>query len=171
MKKKILLFLIFLLSFLLILIILILVKKPKTVWLTDNEYLYNKAVSYIINESTNENPDKDKEDFQVFTDFQGFGVEQKKETKIAYIWIINEAYYVSDNKLISSSGSSMLYKFEFKDDEVISYEVPEDGEKYTSSVKAMLPNSVEDVVLAFTINTDRIKVKVNEHYSYLPSDE
>lgn len=168
-KKRVLLFLIFLLSFLLILIILILAKKPTTVWLTDNENLYIKAIEYIINEKTDENLDNDKEDFQVFTDFQGFGVEEKKKSKFAYIWILDEAYYVSNNNLISSSGSSMMYKFEFKDDEVVGYEVPEDGEKYTSSLQKMLPNSIENLVLNYTMNTDRLKLRVNEHYAYLNS--
>ena len=117
-KKKVLLFLIVLLSFLLILIIAILSKKPKTVWLTDNEYLYNKAISFIVNEKTNGNPDNNKDDFQVFTDFQGFGVEEKKKVKYAYIWILDQSYFVNDNTLVSSSGSSMIYKFMFENDEV-----------------------------------------------------
>lgn len=171
MKKKILLFLIVLLSLLLILIIFILTKKPRTIWITDNEYLYTKAISYIVNEKTNENSNKDKEDFQIFTDFQGFGVEEKKKLKYAYIWILDEAYYVSDNKLVSSSSSSMLYKFMFENDEVVSYEVPKDGAEYGSSLKKMLPDSIEDLVLNFNMGDDRLKFKVNEHYSYLPSDE
>ena len=170
-KKRLLLFFIVLLSALLIFIIVILSKKPTTVWITDNDYLYNKAISYIINEKTNESPDKDKEDFQIFTDFQGFGVEEKKKSKFAYIWILDQSYYVSDNKLVSSSGSSMIYRFEFVNDEVAHYEVPEDGKKYTSSLRKLLPNSIEDLVLNYNISDKRLKIKVGEHYSYLPEND
>lgn len=148
-----------------------LVRKPRTIWLTDNEYLYNKAISYVLSEKTNKNPDKDKEDFQIFTDFQGFGVEQKKKSKFVYIWILDESYYVSDEKLVSSSGSSVLYKFKFVNDEVVSYEVPKDGNKYASSLKKMLPRSIEDIVLNYEMNNERLKLKVNEHYSYLTTEE
>lgn len=171
MKSKVLLFLIFLLSAMLIFIGFILFKKPRTIWLTDNEYLYDKAISYIVDEKKSQNPNNNKEDFQIFTDFQGFGVEEKKDSKFVYIWILDEAYFVDNNILVSDSGSSMLYRFEFQNDDVVGYQVPEDGDKYTSSLKELLPDSVEGVVLDFEMNTEKLKLEVNEHYSYLPSTE
>ena len=149
--------------------IIIINKKENNNWITDQDFLYDKAVDYIIKQRTEEGYDKDKEDYKVFADYKGFGIEEKNNKKIAYMWIIEESYYVKNNKVESSEGSSTLYKFIFENDEVIDYENPKDGSEYTSSIKKMIPNSLENKIEEFYMEDTKIKEQVKEYYSYLDS--
>ena len=143
--------------------------KDDTTFIKDYEFLYDKAIDYIVEQSKLESRDKDKEDYQVFTDYEGFGIEEKDNKKIAYMWILEESYYVEDNELQSGEGSSMAYKFTFKNNEVIDYQVPEDGIYYASSIKDMFPDNIEDEVISFGMDDTKLKEQVKEHYSYLDS--
>ena len=87
------------------------------------------------------------------------------------MWILEESYYVENNKLESSQGISTLYKFTFVNDEVVGYETPEDGSLYTSSMKKMLPDSIENEVFSFEMSDIKLKEQVKEYYSYLESAE
>ena len=60
-----------------------------------------------------------KEDYQIFFDYKGFGISQKDNIKYAYMWILNESYYVENGKLEIGSGSSMPYKFRFDENNII----------------------------------------------------
>ena len=168
MKKKI-----FICFFILIVIVLIFgifaLKKVNTVWITDYEFLYDKAIDYIVQQSKLKGHDKDKEDYQVFTDYEGFGIEEKDNKKIAYMWILEESYYVENNELQTSEGSSMAYKFTFENNEVVDYEIPKDGSYYTSSIKDMFPDSIENKVMSFVMDDTKLKKQVKEHYAYLNS--
>ena len=145
----------------------ILTKKENTIFITDYEFLYDKAIDYIVKQSKLKSHDKDKEDYQVFTDYEGFGIEEKDNKKIAYMWILEESYYVENNELQISEGSSMAYKFIFENNEVVDYETPEDGSYYTSSIKKMFPDNIENKVMSFGMDDTKLKEKVKEHYSYL----
>ena len=151
--------------------IFIFYKNDKTVWITDNDFLYDKAVTYIVNQNTVNGYDKDKNDYKVFADYNGFGIEEKGNKKYVYMWILEESYYVENNKLESSQGSSTLYKFTFVNDEVVGYETLEDGSLYTSSMKKMLPDSIENEVFSFEMSDIKLKEQVKEYYSYLESAE
>ena len=151
--------------------IFIFYKNDKTVWITDNDFLYDKAVTYIVNQNTVNGYDKDKNDYKVFADYNGFGIEEKGNKKYVYMWILEESYYVENNKLESSQGISTLYKFTFVNDEVVGYETPEDGSLYTSSMKKMLPDSIENEVFSFEMSDIKLKEQVKEYYSYLESAE
>ena len=170
MKKKM-----FVCFFILIVIIVLVfgiftLKKDKTVWVTDYEFLYNKAVEYIAQQSRLESHDKDKEDFQVFIDFERFGIEEKDNKKIVYMWILEESYYVENNELQTSTGSSMPYKFTFENNEIVDYELPKDGIYYAPSIKDMFPDSIENKVMLFCMSDTKLKEQVKEHYSYLALD-
>lgn len=169
MKKKI-----FICFFILIVIVLLIfgrfaLKNNETVWVTDYEFLYDKAAEYIVQQSKLESYDKDKEDYQVFIDYQGFGIEEKDNKKIAYMWILEESYYIENNELQTGEGSSMAYKFTFENNEIVDYEVPQDGIYYTSSIKDMFPDSIENKVISFEMDNTKLKEEVKKHYSYLDS--
>ena len=146
-------------------------KKDNTVWITDYEFLYDKAVDYIAEEITTSGYDKDKEDYMVFTDYKGFGIEEKDNKKYVYMWILSESYYVEDNTLKSSEGSAMPYRFSVENNEVVGYEIPKDGNLYASSIKEIFPDSIEDKVLSYEIDDSNLKEKVKKYYSYLDMTE
>lgn len=147
-------------------------KKDNTVWITDYEFLYDKAIEYIAEEITTSGHDKDKEDYMVFTDYEGFGIEEKDNKKYVYMWILSESYYVEDNTLKSSEGSSMPYKFSVENNEVVGYEIPKDGDDlYVSSIKEMFPDSIENKVLSYEMDNSNLEEKVKEYYSYLDMTE
>lgn len=152
--------------------IIIFNKQDNTNWITDSDYLYDIAKDYIIAENTAlDTGDKKEKDFKVFADYKGFGIEEKNDKKYVYMWILEESYYVRNDKLRSGSGSSMPYKFTFENDKVVSYQVPMDGGYYVSSIKKLFPNSIYNKALGYDMDDSKLKSQVKEYYSYLDSTE
>lgn len=138
-------------------------------WITDNEFLYDKAIKYLKEEKYKIANDKDKEDYQIFCDYEGFGIKEKDNKKYGYMYILEESYYVKHEKLRSSEKSCMPYKFIFENNEVIGYETPQDGSEYITSIKDMFPNDIEHKVLNYNFNIIKLSKEVEKHYSYLES--
>lgn len=152
--------------------IIIFNNQVNTNWIADSDYLYDIAKDYIIAENTAlDTGDKKEKDFKVFADYKGFGIEGKQDQKYVYMWILEESYYVRNDKLRSGSGSSMPYKFTFENDKVVSYQTPMDGSYYASSIKDMFPDTIENKVLGYNMDNSKLKSQVKEHYSYLDSTE
>ena len=107
------------------------------------------------------------QDFQIFFDYEDFGIVEEDGAKYAYMWILEEAYYVENGEVKSGSGSSMAYKIKFVNEEVDSYEIPKDGSEYTDSIKEMFPENLVETMLSFELDDTNIKGQVAEHYSYL----
>lgn len=145
-------------------------RKNRENWITDYEYLYSKAIQYIEEEQRQNGYDKDEQDYQVFIDYEGFGIEEKGNQKYAYMWILEESYYVKNEELIFSEGSSMAYKFTFENNEVVEYEIPKDGSYYIESIKDMFPDSIENKILNYNMDDSKLKAEVEEHYSYLSNE-
>ena len=146
-------------------------KKDKGVYLTDNEFLYDIAKEYLINQEKETSHDKDMPNFNSFIAYKGFGIQENidKTEKYAYMWILQEDYYVIDNKLCSSTGSSMAYKFTFKDDKVVKYDIPEDGSRYTSSMKKMFPEDIYNKIISYDSSSSgelgkNIQQQLEEYY-------
>ena len=138
-------------------------------WITDNEFLYDKAIEYLKEEKYKAAYDKYKEDYQIFYDYEGFGIKEKDNKKYAYMYILEESYYVKHEKIRSSEGSCIPYKFIFENDEIISYEIPKDGSEYANSIKEMFPDDIENKVIRYEFKDAKLKKSVEEHYSYLES--
>lgn len=135
----------------------------------DAEKYYSKAVKYL--EENDDNIEKSKEDYQLFIKYDGFNVAKEDNYIVAYMWILEQPYYVDNNELVEGTGSSMFYKFIFDNDKVKEYKLPEDGEEYVSSIRKMcsddsLANKVINYVPSFDIESE-----VNNHYSYLNEKE
>lgn len=141
----------------------------KTNYITDYDYLYDVAIKYLKSES--DDLYKDKEDPQQIISYKGFGISEDNNYKYAYMWILEESYYVQNEKLYSGSGSSIPYKFIFKDNKVVKYEIPKDGSYYQPSMKKIFPKDVYDKISKYNINilSDENKKKIDDHYSYLKS--
>ncbi len=138
-------------------------------WITDNEFLYDKAIEYLKQEKYRTANDKDKDDYQIFYDYEGFGIKEKDNKKYGYMYILEESYYVKHEKLRSSEKSCMPYKFIFENNEVIGYEIPQDGSEYITSIKEMFPNDIEHKVLNYNFNNIKLSKDIEKHYSYLES--
>lgn len=136
-------------------------------YLTDNDYLYDIAVQYIIDNDNNLEKNNDR--YKVFTDYNEFGITKDEKYRYVYMWIVEESYYVVDNKLVIGPGSSMPYKFifELKDNKIVQYEVPKDGNEYTSSVREMYPDDIENNVIHYQIKEDKLIKEVKNYYSDL----
>lgn len=142
-------------------------KNREVTYITDNEYLYDVAIEYLKTKYIQEGHDRNKEDYQIFFDYKGFGISQKDNKKYAYMWVLEEGYYVENGKIQSSEGSSMPYKITFEDNNVVDYEIPKDGSYYASSIRDMFPDDIENKILNYNIDDTNLKNKVKEHYSYL----
>jgi hypothetical protein len=136
-------------------------------YITDYEYLYDTAVQYIIDNDTN--PEKNNDRYKMFVDYNVFGITEDENYRYVYMWIAEESYYIADNKIISGSGSSMPYKitFELNDNKVIKIETPKDGNEYTSSIKEMYPDDIENKAINFQWKDDTLIKEVRNYYSDL----
>lgn len=160
---------------LLLIITTIILANNKTNWVTDHDFLYSKAIEYIVNKHKEEYYNNE-EDYQVFTDYKGFGISenQKKNEKYAYMYVLVESYYTKNEKIRSDSGSCMPYKFTFNENnEVINYEIPNDcGEQnYKNSIERIFPRDIENKVLSYEFDDAKLINNVKEHYSYLESTD
>ena len=136
-------------------------------YITDYEHLYDTAVQYIIDNDTN--PEKNNDRYKMFVDYNGFGITEDENYRYVYMWIAEESYYIADNKIISGSGSSMPYKFTFElnDNKVVKIETPKDGNEYTSSIKEMYPDDIENKAINFQWKDDTLIKEVRNYYSDL----
>ena len=136
-------------------------------YITDNEHLYDIAIQYIIDNDTN--PEKNNDRYKMFVDYNGFGITEDENYRYVYMWIAEESYYIADNKIISGSGSSMPYKFTFElnDNKVVKIETPKDGNEYTSSIKEMYPDDIENKAINFQWKDDTLIKEVRNYYSDL----
>ena len=146
-------------------------KKDKGVYITDNDYLYDIAKEYLIKQEKETSHDKDMPNFNSFIAYKGFGIQENsdKTEKYAYMWILQENYYVLNNQLCSSTGSSVAYKFTFKNDKVIKYDIPEDGSRYTSSMKNIFPSDIYNKIISYDSSSSgelgkSIKEQLKEYY-------
>ncbi len=146
-----------------------LVNKKYGYWIDNNDFLYDKAIEYLSKEEGKKADSVNKDDYQVFYDYEGFGIKEKDNFKYAYMYILEESYYVKHEKLRSDEKSCMPYKFIFENNEVIGYEIPKDGTEYITSIKEMFPDDIENKVIKYNFNTSKLAKKVDEYYSYLES--
>ena len=134
MKKKIeiTIFILILLLIGVIGIILFNLFYDRTNYIKGHDYLYDVAIDYLRSHKDDLHRG---DDYQQIISYHGFGISSDDKYQYAYMWILEESYYVKDQKLYSGSGSSMAYKFTFRNDKVVRYEIPLDGSNYASSMK------------------------------------
>ena len=137
----------------------------KVVYVTDNEFLYDIAIDYLKEKYTEEEKEyNQKQDYNIFFDYKGFGISVKGNKRFAYMWILEESYYKEDGELKSGSGSSMAYKITFIDNKVVDIEIPKDGTYYVSSIRRMFPDDIENKVLNYTMDVTNLQKQVEEYY-------
>ena len=159
--------------------VIVLNNKNEEVYITDNDFLYDVAKEYLINQEKETSHDKDMPKFNSFIAYKGFGIQENsnKTEKYAYMWILQENYYSVDNKIHLGTGSSMPYKFTFKDDKVLKYDIPEDGSYYTSSMKNLFPSDVYNKIISYDSSSSgelgkNLRQQLRNYYSeYTETDD
>ena len=124
--------------------------------------------NYLVSNGDSESKNHDNE--KTFVSIRTYLIEEIKEEKLynVYAWILEEKYYLENNKIKQDSGSSIPYKFvieqngdEFK---VIDSRIPRDGSYYVIDMKNIFPKSVrndmEKVHIDGTI--ERLSIEVLE---------
>lgn len=105
--------------------------------------------------------------FKVFTDIAQLGIKQKNDEFYVYVWALVESYYVQDGKVVDNSGSSMPYKFTIKNDEIVDYEIPQDGSYYAKSIKKIFPIDIRAKLDDDLVDSTKLDNEVKEYYSSL----
>lgn len=110
--------------------------------------LYEQVKQYLIElekedfEQREENITTNQENFKTFIDIQELGIETKENETYVYVWALIQNYYLQEE--IATTGSSMPYKFTIKDNKIISYEIPEDGDRYEESMERIFPKEIRN---------------------------
>lgn len=146
--------------------------QPK--YLTDSDFLYGTAIQYLLDNDSS--PEKNNKDYHRFADYKGFGIAEDDDYKYAYMWILDESFYVDNKDQIQvGTGGSMPYKFFFdkNTNAVIKYETPQDGTNYAPSIKRMFPGKVAREILknGSSFDDTKLMTEVKEYYNYLPDTE
>lgn len=120
--------------------------SAKQVTSIDEESLYEKVEQYLIKlEQQNHYNEKleftdNGDNFKTFIDMAKLGTSQNGEETYVYVWALIKNYYGEEE--IVSSGSSMPYKFTIKNNEIVDYQIPEDGNRYSKSIQAIFPKDI-----------------------------
>jgi len=145
--------------------------QPK--YLTDSDFLYDTAIQYLLDNDNS--PEKNHKGYRRFADYQGFGITEDDAYKYAYMWILDESFYVNDKDHIKfGTGGSMPYKFFFDKttNTVVKYETPQDGTSYAPSIKRMFPSKVANEMLKMNgLDDTKLMAEVKDYYNYLPDTE
>lgn len=57
-------------------------------------------------------------------------------------WVLSQCFYPANNQIVETTGYSMAFKFKLLNDEIMSYENPEDGNEYRSSMEELFSKKV-----------------------------
>ena len=138
--------------------------------------LYEKVEQYLIglekphyySENKYDEPNENISYFKVFTDIAKLGIRRNGLETYVYVWALVESYYVQDGEIELNSGSSMPYKFTFKGNEIIDYQVPLDGSEYLKSIKKIFPIDIQVRLLNNDlVSSNKIENEVKEYYSFV----
>lgn len=143
--------------------------KPIKLNSPEEEKIYQDIEQYLSSlEEKNHQVNNKNDDFKVFVDIAKMGIKKENEETFAYVWALIKTYYVENGEL-QSSGSSMPYKFRIKDNEIIEYQIPEDGERYISSINEIFPKDIREKIdiSSNEVNEEKIENKAQEYYQYL----
>ncbi|HHW69371.1 MAG TPA: hypothetical protein GX747_03445, partial [Tenericutes bacterium] len=135
-------------------------------YISDHVFLYDVAIDYLKEEKYQSNePSSEKPFYNFFITYDKFGITKNKNYKYAYMWVLANTYYIENGEKIEDSGYSMFFKFTFKDDKVIKYEIPEDGSNYVDSIKKMcIDKRMCNKIINYNSKLSN-EEKINEYYS------
>lgn len=153
------------------------VKLDATTISEEDEKLYNIVEQYLIKtEEKNHSIEMNEfaqngDDFKVFIDMAKLGVRKNQDETYVYVWALIQSCHAQEE--LVTSGSSMGYKFIIKDNEVIDYQITEDGEMYEKSIEEIFPEDIRKKIEKANelevdlVDSGKIEKQIEEHYSYL----
>lgn len=149
------------------------VKLDATTISKEDEKLYNIVEQYLIKtEEENHRIEMNEfaqngDDFKVFIDMAKLGVRKNHDETYVYVWALIQSCHAQEE--LVTSGSSMGYKFIIKDNEVIDYQIPEDGEMYEKSIEEIFPEDIRKKIEKADelVDSEKIEKQIEKHYSYL----
>lgn len=107
------------------------------------------------------------DDFKTFIDMAELGIEENGDETYVYVWALIESYSVQEE--LTSTGSSMPYKFTIKDNNIIKCEIPEDGEGYAKSIEKIFPKEIRKKMKdsESLVNQEKLEAEAKKYYEYL----
>lgn len=110
------------------------------------EKIISEVENYLLEKSDNE--PKHHENEKSFVSIRTYLIEEKNKHKLynVYAWVLEEKYYLENNKIKQDSSSSIPYMFvvEHTNDKykVTDSRIPRDGVYYAEDMKNIFPRSV-----------------------------
>lgn len=110
------------------------------------EKIISEVENYLLEKSDNE--PKHHENEKSFVSIRTYLIEEKNKHKLynVYSWVLEEKYYLENNKIKQDSSSSIPYMFvvEHTNDKykVTDSRIPRDGVYYAEDMKNIFPRSV-----------------------------
>lgn len=94
---------------------------------------------------------------KAFVESNLFKIEKKKDTYVAYAWILMHTYYVENGESVLDCAYFIPHRFTLSAAEngyqVICCNLPEDGDHYAPSLRKLFPFPVRERILAFDQNS------------------
>ena len=106
--------------------------------------------NYLIEKGDNESKHYDGE--KTFVSMRVFLLDEvtKDDYYNFYAWVLEGKYYLENNEIKESSGSSIPYKFVIKKKDgkfiVVDYKIPRDGSYYPKDIKNIFPRDVRSFI-------------------------
>ena len=114
--------------------------------------------SYCIDIADREAAQRGQPNAKAFAESNLFKIEKKKDTYVAYAWLLMCTYRVENGEIVLDCAYSIPHRFTLNaeadgDYQVIGCEIPDDGEHYAKSLKELFPFPIRQRVLAFDRNS------------------
>lgn len=113
--------------------------------------------SYCVDVADREAAQRGQPNAKAFVESNLFKIEEKKDTYVAYAWILMHTYRVEDGEIVLDCAYSIPHRFTLTEDEsgyqVIGCEIPDDGDRYAKSLRELFPLPVRERVRAFDRNS------------------
>lgn len=111
------------------------------------------------------------DDFKTFIDMAELGIEENGDETYVYVWALIESYSVQEE--LTSTGSSMPYKFTIKDNNIIKCEIPEDGKDYAKSIEKIFPKEIRKKMKdsESLVNQEKLEAEAKKYYEYLGNND
>ena len=94
------------------------------------------------------------------------GIKKEKDETHVYVWAIIQSYYVQEE--LTSTGSSMPYKFIIRNNEIVDYEIPKDGAQYQKTLETIFPEDIREKIQNIQTSSDSqmLEKQAQKYYQY-----
>ena len=98
------------------------------------------------------------------------GIKKEKDETHVYVWAIIQSYYVQEE--LTSTGSSMPYKFIIRNNEIVDYEIPKDGAQYQKTLETIFPEDIREKIQNIQTSSDSqmLEKQAQKYYQYLDNE-